>query len=36
MLTASTLFMLVLGPFVAFLVSALLFSTARLLLQKEH
>ncbi len=36
MLTASTLFMLVLGPFIAFSVSALLFSTARLFLQKGH
>lgn len=36
MLTAATLFMVVLGPVVAFLVSALVFSTARIFLQKSH
>ena len=34
MLTAATLFMVVLGPVIAFVVSALVFSTARLFLQK--
>jgi len=34
MIAASTLLMLVLGPFIAFAVSAIAFSTARLFFQK--
>lgn len=34
MLTVSTFLMVVLGPFIAFIVSALLFSTARHFLKK--
>lgn len=36
MLTAATLFMVVLGPVIAFLVSAVVFSTARTFFQKSH
>lgn len=36
MITGGTLFMLVLGPFVAFAVSAIAFLTARIFFQKGH